>query len=190
MQVDYLIKRATTHRLRPQNLISIPNLTRRTGRKRKKTRFRNPELTSTPYQQASTNLTRMQVIPNTNHSKNPQVAHAHSTEHHKDPTFPRRQPQQQQQRGSTARDSPRQRRTRAKSRRRPTRTEPHWVAPPWPWKFPPKRGPFPPPRNSSSKRLPRRRIRAGARVRASRSGPRRGGEEGAGVGGGRGCGIH
>lgn len=188
MQVDYLIKRATTHRLRPQNLISIPNLTRRTGRK-KKTRFRNPELTSTSYQQASTNLTRMQVIPNTNNSKNPQVAHAHSTEHHKDPTFPRRQPQQQQQRGSTARDSPRQRPTRAKSRRRPTRIEPHWAAPPWPWKFP-QAATFSSPTEHLEQTAAAEEDPRGGAVRASRSGSRRGGEEDAGEGGGRGCGIH
>jgi hypothetical protein len=47
-------------------------------------------LTPTSSHRPSTNSTRMQVAPSTNHSKNPQVSHTDGTERHKDPTFPRR----------------------------------------------------------------------------------------------------
>jgi hypothetical protein len=64
----------------------------------------------------------MQVLsPTQTTSENPKVTLV--TERRKDPTF---SPTQTQQNRSTARDSPRQRPTRAKPRRGPTRIEPHW----------------------------------------------------------------
>jgi len=94
-------------------------------------------------------------MSNTKHTKNPRVAHPHSQERHKDPTFPR---QQQQQHGSTPRDSPRQRTARAKSQRRPIRIEPHWAAPPSPWKLPQAATSLP--YEHLEQTEPRRRIRA------------------------------